>query len=116
MYQGLYIYANENRISEDMFKDNPNWDEGSKAFTKDIKVRSFTPLDTATPTIAPHNGAMTYEGFYRYAVANFIRRDLVLEYFEASPFKPLPAWVQALTRGPRAFIKQPQATKDFALA
>ena len=115
MYQGLYTYANENRVMGDIFQGNASWQKGSKTFARDIKARSATPIDTSTKTINPHYGEVVYQGFYSFAKENFSKRDLVLEYFEAHPSRPLPGWVKSLSRGPRSFQKFPEAKKPPVL-
>ena len=101
MYQGLYDYANKHAVKRDLFVAKANWHKGSRTFARPIKARSAPSRETYSPP--PHHGAAKYPGLYRYARANFVKRDMVLEVFEAQPWQPLPEWVSRLTRGPRSF-------------
>ena len=105
MFQSQYDYANQNFVKRDMFQGNPNWDKGSRAFARPTKAREPLLEQPYPELVPPRNGAETYPGLYAYAEDHFTKRDLVLEYFEAQPWRPLPDWVRKLTRGPRSFRK-----------
>ena len=102
MYQGLYDYANRNAVNADIYAGKANWPQGSKVFAKPIKARSSSAVEMLDIS-KTHDGERSYPGLYAFAKTHFVKRDLVLEYFEATPTRPLPEWVCKLSRGPRAF-------------